>query len=104
LKRPHRQQARAAVYSDRDQLETLRDAISVYLDPPDGRTPDRNFSRLAPIAGGCDDIPAEYHPTEEDWEEYHRMFDQIESEPPARNPLGLGSRDFAERLAYGHLG
>jgi hypothetical protein len=34
------------------------------------------------------------------------MFDQVESEPqsPVRNPLGLVSRDFAERLAYGHLG
>jgi hypothetical protein len=62
---------------------------------------------LAPIAGGCDDIPAEYHPTESDWASYREWADEIDRgdvEPDDHKRLGIVSRDFAERLAYGHLG
>jgi hypothetical protein len=95
---------------DDDGLWTTADAIDEDFSDPvrdaswNSRTDAATL--LAPIAGGCDDIPAEYHPTEENWAEYHKMFDQVESDPqpPVRNALGLVSRDFAERLANGHLG
>jgi hypothetical protein len=91
-------------------LWTQHDAIDMDFPDP---TPDQSWkgrtdaaTRLAPIAGGSDDIPPEYHPTDADWEEHRRMFDEIDQgdvEPPARNPLGLVSREFAERLAYGRI-
>lgn len=44
------------------------------------------ISPLPAISGGCDDVPAEYHPTPEDWEEYRRMVgdaDDGDVEPAA---------------------
>jgi hypothetical protein len=72
-----------AFYPDDYQLGVIRDTIAVHLDPPDDRTPDRNWNgrrddvTLLPIAGGCDHVP-EYQPTPEDWAEYHAIFDQID--------------------------
>lgn len=53
-------------------------------DFPDS-TPDQNWkgrgddvTLIQPISGGCDDIPPPYEPTPADWEEYHRIMDEIE--------------------------
>jgi hypothetical protein len=80
-----------AFFADLDQLAAIRDAIGVYLDSPDDRTPDRAWkgrtdavTLLAPISGGCEfgeppiPAPPPFEPSPEDWRDYREAMDRID--------------------------